>query len=263
MSCFAKDKNYYRANTIKRYAFIITESHSKRNMGGRRPKSSANISPEEEEKRRVRRERNKLAAARCRKRRVDQTNDLMGKVLVLESEKNKLQRDIQDLQAEKEDLECLLQSHRNQCKIQIGGLSKVVEIKSKLEFKEPTQMPLIGKIKLEVDDPTYEDATLPNKHLISDANPVIGAITNPTINSGITCILKQIERPRTLNVPFPAPPSQSIGIHKNIADIAGVKIREFIFTICFEYLREIQVFIRYLLTEIFTMAYILRNTSKY
>jgi len=58
---------------------------SKRNMGGRRPKNSANLSPEEEEKRRIRRERNKLAAARCRKRRVDQTNELLEKVLILES----------------------------------------------------------------------------------------------------------------------------------------------------------------------------------
>lgn len=97
-------------------------------MGGRRPKSSANLSPEEEEKRRVRRERNKLAAARCRKRRVDQTNDLLGKVQILENEKNKLQRDIQDLQAEKDDLECLLQTHRSQCKLHIAGISKVVEL---------------------------------------------------------------------------------------------------------------------------------------
>ena len=35
------------------------------------------ISPEEEERRRVRRERNKLAAAKCRQRRVDHTNRLI------------------------------------------------------------------------------------------------------------------------------------------------------------------------------------------
>ncbi|XP_055324341.1 transcription factor kayak isoform X2 [Sitodiplosis mosellana] len=197
---------------------------SKRNMGGRRPKNSANLSPEEEEKRRVRRERNKLAAARCRKRRVDQTNELLEKVLILESEKNKLQRDIQDLQAEKEDLECLLQSHRSQCKLQIGGFTKVVELKSKIEFKEPIRMPLIGKIKVEVDDSAYEEVPSPTKHLISGANPVIGAIANPTINSAIPGTSKPIARPSSLNVPFTAPPSQTIGLHKNIADMAGVQI---------------------------------------
>lgn len=193
-------------------------------MGGRRPKNSANLSPEEEEKRRVRRERNKLAAARCRKRRVDQTNELLEKVHILESEKNKLQRDIQDLQAEKEDLECLLQTHRTQCKLQIGGIVKVVEIKSKLEFKEPIHMPLIGKIKVEVDDSNYEDIPSPTKHLMTTANPVIGAISNPTLNSIPSTSSKPIARPNSLNVPFTAPPSQTIGLNKNIADIAGVQI---------------------------------------
>lgn len=46
-------------------------------MGGRKPTKDLNISPEEEERRRIRRERNKLAAARCRKRRVDHTNALI------------------------------------------------------------------------------------------------------------------------------------------------------------------------------------------
>lgn len=44
------------------------------------------ISPEEEERRQVRRERNKMAAARCRKRRLDQTNELVEvKIKILRS----------------------------------------------------------------------------------------------------------------------------------------------------------------------------------
>ena len=35
------------------------------------------LSPEEEERRKVRRERNKQAAAKCRQRRVDHTNELI------------------------------------------------------------------------------------------------------------------------------------------------------------------------------------------
>lgn len=50
---------------------------TRRNMGGRKPSKLMNISPEEEERRVLRRERNKMAAARCRKRRVDHTNSLL------------------------------------------------------------------------------------------------------------------------------------------------------------------------------------------
>lgn len=50
---------------------------ARRNMGGRRPTRTIGMSPEEEERRQVRRERNKMAAARCRKRRMDHTNALL------------------------------------------------------------------------------------------------------------------------------------------------------------------------------------------
>lgn len=54
-----------------------TTTTTRRNMGGRKPSKPMNMSPEEEARRVQRRERNKMAAARCRKRRVDHTNALM------------------------------------------------------------------------------------------------------------------------------------------------------------------------------------------
>lgn len=53
------------------------QQQTRRNMGGRRPTRTIGMSPEEEERRQVRRERNKMAAARCRKRRMDHTNALL------------------------------------------------------------------------------------------------------------------------------------------------------------------------------------------
>lgn len=50
---------------------------ARRNMGGRRPTRTIGMTPEEEERRQIRRERNKMAAARCRKRRMDHTNALL------------------------------------------------------------------------------------------------------------------------------------------------------------------------------------------
>ncbi|CAG7724064.1 unnamed protein product [Allacma fusca] len=83
--------------------------------GGRRPKMDKNISPEEEERRRLRRERNKLAAARCRKRRVDHTNSLVEETQNLESKKSRLQDQITKLQAEREELEFILSAHNPNC----------------------------------------------------------------------------------------------------------------------------------------------------
>ena len=53
------------------------QQQTRRNMGGRRPTRTIGMSPEEEERRQIRRERNKMAAARCRKRRMDHTNALL------------------------------------------------------------------------------------------------------------------------------------------------------------------------------------------
>ncbi|XP_065372134.1 transcription factor kayak isoform X1 [Calliphora vicina] len=86
-----------------------------RRGGGRRPATNSNISPEEEEKRRIRRERNKLAAARCRKRRVDQTNELTDEVQLLEKKREELQKQIESLNGTKQDLEFLLEAHRPTC----------------------------------------------------------------------------------------------------------------------------------------------------
>lgn len=172
---------------------------TRRNMGGRRPKHPSNLTPEEEAKRKVRRERNKLAAARCRKRRVDQTNDLVDKVNQLEKEKQKLQSDIQELQLVKEDLEYCLDNHRAQCRL------------------------ILDKIKAEPIDPTYKDEEpMPKRMLMSNSNPVIAA--PPTASPFSPPTHTKPNRPSSLNVFTHITPSQALSMNKNISDIAGVPI---------------------------------------
>ncbi|KAE8572967.1 Putative Transcription factor kayak [Halyomorpha halys] len=73
------------------------------------------ISPEEEERRAVRRERNKLAAARCRKRRLDHTNELMMETEGLQVKKKDLEKDILELEYQKKELQYLLDNHKPCC----------------------------------------------------------------------------------------------------------------------------------------------------
>ncbi|XP_004393973.1 PREDICTED: fos-related antigen 1 isoform X1 [Odobenus rosmarus divergens] len=88
---------------------------------GVRRRPSEHISPEEEERRRVRRERNKLAAAKCRNRRKELTDFLQAETDKLEDEKSGLQREIEELQKQKERLELVLEAHRPICKIPEGA----------------------------------------------------------------------------------------------------------------------------------------------
>jgi hypothetical protein len=95
----------------------VTASGSRRPTGPRAPRSNIRLTPEEEEKRMMRRERNKVAAAKCRQRRVDLTNRLLNETEGLEEEQAHLEDEIQKLQSEKEQLEFLLEAHRPLCKV--------------------------------------------------------------------------------------------------------------------------------------------------
>ncbi|XP_051952494.1 protein c-Fos-like [Xyrauchen texanus] len=75
------------------------------------------LSPEEEERKRIRRERNKLAAAKCRNRRQELTNSLQAETDSLEEDKAALQSEIATLLKEKERLKRILSTHKPHCKL--------------------------------------------------------------------------------------------------------------------------------------------------
>ncbi|CAI6359459.1 unnamed protein product [Macrosiphum euphorbiae] len=90
--------------------------------GGRRTNNKDNkmMSAEEEQRRQVRRERNKLAAARCRKRRMDHTNELLEETGQLEDKRLRLQVEIQGLRQQKSDLQQMLAQHK--CAVNMNNL---------------------------------------------------------------------------------------------------------------------------------------------
>ncbi|KAL4648888.1 fos-related antigen 1-like [Arapaima gigas] len=97
------------------------------------------LSPEELERRRIRRERNKMAAAKCRNRRRELTDSLQNETDQLESDKANLQKEIAELQKEKEKLELVLEAHRPICKIQ----------ESDSGSESDSELPSLGAIKME------------------------------------------------------------------------------------------------------------------
>uniref|UniRef100_A0A8C1KFK8 V-fos FBJ murine osteosarcoma viral oncogene homolog Aa n=1 Tax=Cyprinus carpio TaxID=7962 RepID=A0A8C1KFK8_CYPCA len=82
-----------------------------------RKSKSEQLSPEEEEKKRIRRERNKMAAAKCRNRRRELTDTLQAETDKLEEDKAALQAEIENLLKEKERLEYVLASHKPLCQL--------------------------------------------------------------------------------------------------------------------------------------------------
>eukprot|EP00092_Neocalanus_flemingeri_P056916 GFUD01067531.1.p1 GENE.GFUD01067531.1~~GFUD01067531.1.p1 ORF type:complete len:441 (-),score=74.38 GFUD01067531.1:272-1594(-) len=86
-----------------------------RKPGGRRP-TMCEGTPEEANKRCMRRERNKQAAARCRKRRMDLTCTLQGEVEGWEDKVRALKEELLQLESQKKGLESVLRRHQGPCK---------------------------------------------------------------------------------------------------------------------------------------------------
>ncbi|XP_024234282.1 fos-related antigen 2 [Oncorhynchus tshawytscha] len=86
-----------------------------------RSRRSDQLNPAEEERRRLRRERNKLAAAKCRNHRKELTDQLQGETDELEREQACLKTQVERLQEEREKLERMLVSHAPVCLLGCDG----------------------------------------------------------------------------------------------------------------------------------------------
>ncbi|XP_056446223.1 protein c-Fos isoform X2 [Gadus chalcogrammus] len=81
------------------------------------PRAASKLSPADEEKKKVRRERNKMAAAKCRNRRRELTDTLQAETDILEEEGAALELEIANLLKEKERLEDALSTHKPMCQL--------------------------------------------------------------------------------------------------------------------------------------------------
>lgn len=222
---------------------------SRRNMGGRRPAKASNLSPEEEEKRRVRRERNKMAAARCRRRREDHTNELVDETDQLERKKQALQDEIKQLQQEKEDLEFLLENHREHCRFQgrrsplerkpvelvqppppppqrhlaaVADLKIIPPVKIKAEPEELPDQPPAKKLilsnalsdSLDTPTPTTIVPVMTNVRL---SNPLLtSGLVTPTASTSAVAAAGRPARPASLDVKSSSYPLRNIPLDTGV-----------------------------------------------
>jgi len=127
---------------------------------GRRSNKNDEETEDLSDRRTIRRERNKLAAARCRKRRVDHTNALLEETSTLEDTRSSLQQQIASLQQKKEEFEFLLQAHAPSClldqkptlicpttpTLRVGGIGEVSSNIKQEQIKKPqrpTSLPMV------------------------------------------------------------------------------------------------------------------------
>ncbi|XP_041846620.1 fos-related antigen 1a [Melanotaenia boesemani] len=142
-----------------------------------RRRNDEQLSHEELERRKIRRERNKLAAAKCRNRRRELTDSLQNETDQLEDEKTRLHKEIAALQKEKEKLELVLEAHRPICKIDDSdsdsdptpSLSSLAGIK--LEPEEPSRPGPSTKLPVKMEKPKPK-ITIPTKPAASTASAV-------------------------------------------------------------------------------------------
>lgn len=89
----------------------------------KRPKSDE-LTPEEEEKRRLRRERNKVAAFRCRQRRKQHIVELELITEQISNSNDDLEKEIEELIVQKEQLEEMLNTHSCKKERRTKGVGK-------------------------------------------------------------------------------------------------------------------------------------------
>ncbi|XP_018515788.1 fos-related antigen 1a [Lates calcarifer] len=141
--------------------------------GSTRRRTDEHLSQEEIERRRIRRERNKLAAAKCRNRRRELTDTLQTETDQLEDEKSRLQKEIAELQKEKEKLELVLEAHRPICKIE----------DSDSDSDPNPSISSLGGIKMEPEDSSRPGPSTKRLTKMEKPKPKITIPTKPSMSS--------------------------------------------------------------------------------
>merc|ERR1712045_683199 len=99
--------------------YKVNTENTARPRANKRKAEEELMDPEEDEKRKMRRNRNRLAAARCRQKRLDQIETLQVEVNNWEKRNRSLEEEGAALKADKEELQYILAAHRSSCSLQV------------------------------------------------------------------------------------------------------------------------------------------------
>ncbi|XP_065112446.1 v-fos FBJ murine osteosarcoma viral oncogene homolog Ab [Paramisgurnus dabryanus] len=152
-------------------------------ISNKRPRSEQ-ISPEEEEKKKIRRERNKMAAAKCRNRRRELTDTLQAETDQLEDEKSALQNDIANLLKQKERLEFILAAHRPICKI---------PSETTISFPEQSVSPVASESVPEIHTVTTSGVSRPNVPITTSSSTSLFSSTPSTDSFNSTVRISDLD----------------------------------------------------------------------
>jgi len=204
------------------YSSTAASCTSNRRSGGRRKDDRDDIVGEDADKRLMRRERNKQAAARCRKRRLDHTMALQQEVDLWEDKKQHLQNEIRQLQKEKEELDVLLESHQSQCKMRKVSSS----YKAGLMPPMPNLTPISSNHIVIKEECLESNDSFSSENEMNSTSQLDPLACSPPLDRRIE-FTRPGPRPRPTSLPFASSPFTNVVTSRSSAnwnEIAGIAI---------------------------------------
>merc|ERR1712020_44442 len=125
--------------------YKVQSDNTSRPRASKRKVEEDMLDPEEDAKRKMRRNRNRLAAAKCRQKRLDQISELQVEVTNWERRNRSLEEEVAALREEKEELQYILAAHRTYCTLQV----KVEQVESEGKQESPVTVKNIEGVPID------------------------------------------------------------------------------------------------------------------
>jgi len=158
---------------------VNTENTARPGRANKRKAEEELLDPEEDEKRKMRRNRNRLAAARCRQKRLDQIETLQVEVNNWELKNRSLEEEVIALKAEKEELQYILNAHRETCSLQ-------VKVEPSIEEESPVFVQVQPRETVKPERPGSLSLTVNNIEGVTIDTPSNGILSFNTLLEGKT-----------------------------------------------------------------------------